>query len=372
MPIQIIKPVCGLNMMSLRLYISYFVICFFVIVVIIGITEFYGVPTPKIEILIFKSNHSRVYKDRTLLTTESPANVSQQNNCCLKYTNGNWVKVQAYSKPYIWYDLNCCRPTGLKLFQQFPYQRAMYTWKVEDNSCNSINYTGSFILSKLKNSWTTFIGDSLNRNQYVSLICILQNEIFVDQNKNEIFDHIRYFPAYNATVACAWSTFLVRPTFYTRLAIPRHPDPTLNGPVLDKTLFLALTNSTNVVLNTGGWWESMERRAIFLNSTQRLLKVLVDYNHVNFFFNYEGFKHASCGKDKSLLSKQDVLHDKTIYKALQDIQKLKKKFINVKFLQTIQLSHQRVDAHPGGKDCQHWMLPGVPDTWNLILFNYLW
>lgn len=65
--------------------------------------------------------------------------------------------------------------------------------------------------------------------------------------------------------------------------------------------------------------------------------------------------------------------------------------IDVKFLNITQLSEFRKDAHTSvfterkGKlltkeqrsdpktyaDCIHWCLPGVPDTWNEILYAYL-
>lgn len=42
------------------------------------------------------------------------------------------------------------------------------------------------------------------------------------------------------------------------------------------------------------------------------------------------------------------------------------------------LSQYRKDAHPtvygGGRntlDCSHWCLPGLPDTWNQLLYNAL-
>lgn len=54
----------------------------------------------------------------------------------------------------------------------------------------------------------------------------------------------------------------------------------------------------------------------------------------------------------------------------------------VTFLNITGLSDYRVDAHPsiyGRKpgscsrvqDCSHWCLPGVPDTWNEILYTHL-
>lgn len=58
--------------------------------------------------------------------------------------------------------------------------------------------------------------------------------------------------------------------------------------------------------------------------------------------------------------------------------------IPVTLLNITNLSDYRVDGHPsvygrrpgksyssGGQDCSHWCLPGVPDTWNELLYFLL-
>nr|GMC79123.1 protein trichome birefringence-like 3 [Ipomoea batatas]GMC79125.1 protein trichome birefringence-like 3 [Ipomoea batatas]GMC81795.1 protein trichome birefringence-like 3 [Ipomoea batatas]GMC90112.1 protein trichome birefringence-like 3 [Ipomoea batatas] len=70
---------------------------------------------------------------------------------------------------------------------------------------------------------------------------------------------------------------------------------------------------------------------------------------------------------------------------------MKKMKVPVTFINITQLSEYRIDGHAsiynelGGKlltdeqkadpthyaDCIHWCLPGVPDTWNQILYAYL-
>lgn len=53
----------------------------------------------------------------------------------------------------------------------------------------------------------------------------------------------------------------------------------------------------------------------------------------------------------------------------------------VKYLNITNLSKYRIDAHPsiytkkigvnnlsGRPDCSHWCLPGLPDTWNRVLY----
>lgn len=72
------------------------------------------------------------------------------------------------------------------------------------------------------------------------------------------------------------------------------------------------------------------------------------------------------------------------------IQELKQRGVNVRFLNTTQLSEYRKDAHPSiyrkqwdplteeqlknqssYADCIHWCLPGVPDIWNQILYAHI-
>lgn len=51
----------------------------------------------------------------------------------------------------------------------------------------------------------------------------------------------------------------------------------------------------------------------------------------------------------------------------------------VYLLDVTKLSQLRKDGHPSlyglggqrGMDCSHWCLPGVPDTWNLLLYSAL-
>lgn len=51
----------------------------------------------------------------------------------------------------------------------------------------------------------------------------------------------------------------------------------------------------------------------------------------------------------------------------------------VQLLNVTRLSQLRKDGHPSfygvgghrGADCSHWCLPGVPDTWNILLFAAL-
>lgn len=51
--------------------------------------------------------------------------------------------------------------------------------------------------------------------------------------------------------------------------------------------------------------------------------------------------------------------------------------VPVYLLDITTLSQLRKDAHPagyggeGGTDCSHWCLPGLPDTWNQLMYAAL-
>lgn len=75
----------------------------------------------------------------------------------------------------------------------------------------------------------------------------------------------------------------------------------------------------------------------------------------------------------------DPIHNNYIS---QVIQEMRYEHSKVKFLNITYLTEFRKDAHPSRyrepgtpedapQDCSHWCLPGVPDTWNEILYAQL-
>lgn len=62
-----------------------------------------------------------------------------------------------------------------------------------------------------------------------------------------------------------------------------------------------------------------------------------------------------------------------------NLNKKKKEEMSVELLDITGLSQLRKDGHPSvygeggrrGNDCTHWCLPGLPDTWNLLLYASL-
>lgn len=75
----------------------------------------------------------------------------------------------------------------------------------------------------------------------------------------------------------------------------------------------------------------------------------------------------------------DPPYNPIIYNAIQNMDYVNWK---VKFLNITYLSEIRMDGHPSKyrepgtpplapQDCSHWCLPGVPDTWNELIYAHL-
>lgn len=85
--------------------------------------------------------------------------------------------------------------------------------------------------------------------------------------------------------------------------------------------------------------------------------------------------NGNCGGEREPLRDPGGAHPAQIVleRVLQGLSK------PVYLLNVTALSKVRVDAHPSvyglgghrGMDCSHWCLPGVPDTWNQLLFSVL-
>ena len=141
-----------------------------------------------------------------------------------------------------------------------------------------------------------------------------------------------------------------------------------------------------VMLNTGGWWWAPHAsgfRSAMEEVFKTLTKMSLSLPPRIVVFQLCGFKSYGCE------GKTDPLNEADFYKAVddehrqyaRDINEIIAKYPLIAYLNTTQLSAPRIDAHPSSfktlkelnrnqPDCQHWGLPGVPDIWNMILFNY--
>ncbi|KAF5178131.1 trichome birefringence [Thalictrum thalictroides] len=138
----------------------------------------------------------------------------------------------------------------------------MYNHKLrwQPKGCNIPRLNGKDMLELLKGKRLVFVGDSLNRNMWESLICILRNSV---SDKSKVFEasgrrefrtdnsYLFIFKDYNCTVEFFRSPFLVQ----------EWEMPETNG-LKKETLRLDLVEKSSskykdadyIVFNTGHWW----------------------------------------------------------------------------------------------------------------------
>ncbi|KAL5660002.1 hypothetical protein ACJX0J_027127, partial [Zea mays] len=110
------------------------------------------------------------------------------------WSTGRWV-----------YDNVACDKYGRK---DVMYQH----WRWQPHGCDLPRFDAIRLLEKLRNKRLVFVGDSLNRNQWVSLVCMVEISIPDSRHKMHTFNgSLISFKAleYNATIDLYWSPLLL-------------------------------------------------------------------------------------------------------------------------------------------------------------------
>ncbi|PUZ73578.1 hypothetical protein GQ55_2G485600 [Panicum hallii var. hallii] len=130
-------------------------------------------------------------------------------------------------------------------------------WRWQPNGCDMPRFDASLLLERLRNKRLMFVGDSLNRNQWESMVCLVQSVVprghktlqkFVNNGSLNVFTAHEY----NATVEFYWAPFLVQ---------SNSDDPQVHS-VMDRVIaWRAIAKHANnwkgvdyLVFNTYIWW----------------------------------------------------------------------------------------------------------------------
>nr|GMD84455.1 protein trichome birefringence-like [Ipomoea batatas] len=340
-------------------------------------------------------------------------------NC--DFFDGNWVKDESYPlyKPgscsLIDEQFNCFlngRPDN----DYFKYR-----WK--PNACTLPRLNATHMLEMLRGKRLVFVGDSLNRNMWESLVCILrssvkdQKKVYEKSGRQYFRGEASYtfvFEEYNCTVEFFVSPFLVQEWIADKKG---HKKETLR---LDLVAHSAdkYKSADILVFNTGHWWTHektskgedyyQEGSHVYheLNVVEAFRKALTTWgrwvdSHVNpakTFVLFRGYSAShfsggqwnsggACDHEVEPIKNETYL---TPYPPKMEVLErvLKGMKTRVSYLNVTRMTDFRKDGHPSMyrkqylseeerksplryQDCSHWCLPGVPDYWNELLYAEL-
>ncbi|OWM89073.1 hypothetical protein CDL15_Pgr023919 [Punica granatum] len=333
---------------------------------------------------------------------------------------GKWVRDEEYpiykagSCPYVDEAFDCQnngRPDSEYL-----------KWRWKPDGCDLPRFNATDFLVRLRGKRLMLVGDSMNRNQFESILCLLREGL---PDKSRMFETHGYritkgrgyfmfkFADYNCTVEFVRSHFLVREGI--QINGQGNSNPTLSIDRIDKT-----ANKWKwadiLVFNTGHWWthgktargknyykegnyiypkfDSVEAYRRALTTWAKWIKDNIKPSRQLVF--YRGYSSAhfrggdwdsggTCnGEREPILNGTFLDNYPQKMQIVEDV--IRETRVPVVLLNVTRLTNFRKDGHPSiyGKnvterrkvsrrkqDCSHWCLPGVPDAWNELIYAQL-
>ncbi|CAA0836264.1 Protein trichome birefringence-like 34 [Striga hermonthica] len=301
-------------------------------------------------------------------------------------------------------------------------------WRWQPHHCDLPRFNATALLEKLRNKRLVFVGDSLNRGQWVSMVCLLDHAIphgrkHMHNNGSSLITFTA--KEYNAKVEFYWAPLMVESNSDDPVS-HRLPDRIVRAQAIEKH-GRHWTDADILVFNTYLWWRRPKMKVLWgsfnnsdgiykevnmLRSYEMALRTWSDWLeiHVNrsktqLYYMSMSPTHEraeewgksngqNCYTETDLISKEGYMGkgtDPNMMRIVENtLDELQNRGLNVQMINITQLSEYRKEGHPSiyrkqwepltesqisnplsYADCIHWCLPGVPDTWNELLYAYI-
>lgn len=371
-----------------------------------GLEEIHSAPPPKKSVITTPQDVRDNYG----------ANFSRDEDC--NYAKGRWV---ADKRRPLYSGLGCKQwlsaMWACRLTQRTDFSFEKYRWQPKD--CKMPEFERFSFLQRMQDKTIAFIGDSLGRQQFQSMMCMASGGVDSPEVENVgwQYDLVKHrgairpdgwayrFPKTNTTILYYWSASLAdlvpfnpsnktsevamhldRPAAFIRRYLPRFDVLVLNtghhwnrgkltqnrwimhvhGKPYNGTELTDIRNAKNFTACSVAKWLDKKLR------THPRLKIFFRTISPRHFRNGDWNTGGTCNNTTPLTRGSEVVQDESNDKAVEDAVKGTK----IKILDINAISELRDEAHMseysirptnGINDCLHWCLPGVPDTWNEIL-----
>lgn len=334
------------------------------------------------------------------------------------YAKGKWV---ADSRRPLYSGFGCkqwlSEMWACRLTQRTDFSFEGFRWQPEN--CEMPNFDGSTFLKRMQDRTLAFVGDSLGRQQFQSLMCMVTGGNYSPEVEDigrqyglvKAKGAIRpdgwayRFPSTNTTILYYWSASLCeleplnvsnpstdyamhldRPATFLRRYLDRFDVVVLNtghhwnrgklnanrwvmyvdGAPLRNRKLAEIGNAKNLtVYSVAKWLDSQVQQRPQLKAFFRTMSP-------RHFFHGDWNTGGSCDNNTPLAGGSEVSQDESNDPVVAGAVKATR----VTLLDITAISQLRDESHisrysikstQGVNDCLHWCLPGIPDTWNEIL-----